>query len=202
MPYSLSNSRYLVIALLSLLFFGCETSSMKKGAESKKIKSQPEFQLAIAEESQRKLPSVAYINSLSAFRLAVLEQIQPMLDTGITSKMVQGNYDYIEALTTILVTLAGYYSPKNFENQTPQEFISDIIDCRFRWHYTIIEPDGPGTGGTMVRVLVPARVASDIEIMVEDMVFSLVTLGVGLGDDFDFDAWRKSWRNNPSEGVD
>ena len=175
---------------------------MKKGAESKKTESRPEFQLAIAEESQRKLPSVAYINSLPTFRLAVLEQIQPMLDTGITSKMVQGNYDYIEALTTILVTLAGYYSPKNFEDQTPQEFISDIIDCRFRWHYTIIEPHGPGTGGTMVRVLVPTHVASDIEIMVEDMVFSLVTLGAGLGDDFDFDTWRKSWRNNPAKGVD
>ena len=196
MPYLLSNSRYLVIALLSLLFLGCETSSMKKGAESKKIESQPGFQLAIAEESERKLPSVAYINSLPAFRLAVLEQIQPMLDTGITSKMVQGNYDYIEALTTILVTLASYYSPKHFENQTPQEFISDIIDCRFRWYYAIVEPGGPGTGGTIVRVLYSASVASDIEIMVEDMVFHL---GMGLGDDFDFDTWRKSWRRSHLE---
>ena len=113
--------------------------------------------------------------------------------------MVHGNSDYIEALKTILVTLAGYYSPEHVEDQTPQESISDIIDCRFSWHYTIIEPDGPGTGGTMVRVLVPAGVASDVERMVEDMVFSLVTLGVGLGDDFA--AWRKSWRNNPHESV-
>ena len=196
MPYLLSNSRYVVIALLPLLFFTCETSSMKKIAESKKVESQHRFQLAIAEESERKLPSVAYINSLPAFRLAFLEQIQPRLDTGITSEMAGGFRDYIEALTTILVTLAGYYSPKHFEEQTPQEFISDIIDCRFRWHYTIIEPDGPGTGGTMVIVLVPERVASDMELMVEDMVFSLV----GLGDDFDFGAWRKSWRSN--EDVD
>ncbi len=197
MPYLLSNSRYLVIALLSVFLFGCETSSMKKGAENKKIESQPEFQLAIAEESERKLPSMAYINSLPAFRLAVLEQIQPMLDTGITSKMVQGNYDYIEALTSILVTLASYYSPEHFEDQTPQEFISDIIDCRFRWYYAMVEPDGPGTGGTIVRVLQSAGVASDIEIMVEDMVFYL---GMGLGDDFDFGAWRKSWRSNLHEG--
>ncbi len=199
MLYLLSNSRYLVIALLSLLFFGCETSSMKKGTESKKIESQPEFQLAIAEESQRKLPSVAYINSLPAFRLAVLEQIQPMLHTGITSKMVQGNYDYIEALTSILVTLASYYSPEHFEDQTPQEFVSDIIDCRFRWYYAIVEPDGPGIGGTIVKVLRSARVASDIEIMVEDMVFYL---GIDLGDNFDFEAWQKSWRNNTPEGTD
>lgn len=174
---------------------------MKKGAENKKIEAQPEFQLAIAEESQRKLPSAAYINSLPAFRLAVLEQIQPMFDAGTTSKMVQGNYDYIEVLKSILVTLASYYSPKHFKDQTPQEFISDMIDCRFRWHYTIIEPDGPGTGGTMVTVLAPSDVASDMEIMVEDMVFSLGTLRGGLGDDFDFAAWRKSWRNNPPESV-
>ncbi len=196
MPYLLSNSRYLVIAFLSLIFFGCETSSMKKGAESKKIKSQPEFQLAIAEESERKLPSEAYINSLPAFRLAVLEQILPMLHTGITSKMTQGHYDYIEALTSILVTLASYYSPEHFEDQTPQEFISDIIKCRFRWYYAIVEPEGPGTRGTIARGLIPAHVASDMEIMVEDMVFSLV----GLNDSFDFDAWRKSWRSNLHEG--
>ena len=202
MPYLLSNSRYLVIALLPLLFFGCETASMKKVAESKKIESQHGFHLAIAEESDRKLPSVAYINSLPAFRLAFLEQIQPMLDTGITSEMARGHYDYIETLKSILVKLAGYYSPKHFEDQTPQEFISDIIDCHFRWSYAIFEPDGPGTAGTMVVVLVPARVASEMEMMVEDMVFSLAILGGDLGDDFDFAEWRKSWRNNPPEGAD
>ena len=54
MPYLVSNSRYLVIALLSLLFWGCETASMKKVAASKTIESQHGFQVAIAEEARKK----------------------------------------------------------------------------------------------------------------------------------------------------
>ena len=66
--------------------------------------------------------------------------------------MVQANYDYIDSLTGILVTLAKYISPKQFENKDPHEYFSEVISSRFRWHRTINEPHGPGTGGTIVNV--------------------------------------------------
>lgn len=156
---------------------------------SEYIDSETEYQQT--EELQVKQPPLAYINSLPLFKSALQQQVQPMLDTGVTSTMVQAEYDCIDSLTGILVTLANYYSPKQFGDQTPQEFFSEIIATRFRWHYAVVEPLGPGTGGTIIRILCAGSVRYDVEKMIEDMVFSLV----GFDDDFNCDEWKKLWRN-------
>lgn len=153
-------------------------------SEELEAKSEAQF----SEQSQLKQPPIGYINSLPTFRLALQQQAQPKCDTGIISEMVQANYDYIDSLTGILVMLANYYSPKQFGDQSPQEFFSEIIASRFRWHYAVIEPHGPATGGTIVRILCSSSVASDVERMIEDMVDALV----GWDDDFDWDNWKKS----------
>ena len=88
-------------------------------------------QLATKHE-QLKEPSIAYINSLPEFKAALYRQAQPNWDTGVTATMVQANYDYIDALTGILVTLASYYSPGQFGTQSAQEYFSEIISSRFR----------------------------------------------------------------------
>lgn len=135
-------------------------------------------------------PPMYYINALPEFKSALLKQAQPRWDTGVTSTMVQANYDYIDSLTGILVTLAKHISPKQFEGMDPQEYFSEVISSRFRWHRTINEPHGPGTGGTIVNVLVGGSVISDVEKMVEDLVMGLV----GFDDSFDWRNWPKRWR--------
>ena len=144
------------------------------------------------QQSEIKRPPVDYINSLPTFKFTLQQQVQPKRDIGITSEMVQANYDYIDSLTGILVMLANYYSAKQFEDQSPQEFFSEIIASRFRWHYTVAEPLGPATGGTIIKILCSASVAYDIEKMIEDMVLALV----GFNDDFDLSGWKKSWRDS------
>lgn len=195
MPYLLSNSRYLVIMLLFLLFWGCGKSTVRDGKEtiSEKIESTPEPQLA--EESQVNQPPLIYINSLPAFKLALWQQMQPIFDTGITTKMVHAELDYIESLTSILVTLANYYSPKQFGNQTPQEFFSEIIESCFRWNGAVVEPLGPGTGGKIALLESAAGVAGDVEKMIEEMVFHLY-IDLDWGDNFNYGEWEKTWRNS------
>lgn len=139
--------------------------------------------------TQLKEPPMDYINSLPEFKAALLDQAQPKWDTGVTATMVQANYDYIDSLRGILVTLAGYYSAKQFGKQSPQEYFSEIISSRFKWHRTISEPDGPGTGGTIVNVTCGGSVMEDVERMVEDMVMGLV----GYDDSFDWRGWPKRW---------
>lgn len=135
-------------------------------------------------------PSMDYINSLPAFKQALISQTQPKWDTGVTATMVQANYDYIDSLTGVLVTLSNYYSPTQFGELSPQEYFSEIISSRFQWHRTIAEPHGPGTGGTIVNTTVGGSVMSDLEKMVEDMVMALV----GYDDSFDWRGWPKRWR--------
>lgn len=133
---------------------------------------------------------LTYIQSLPEYRLALLQKAQPKWDTGITSTMVQASYDYIDALNGVLVALAEHYSPKQFDNKTPQEYFSEIISSRFLWHRTIAEPNGIGTGGTIVNIVCSGNVISDVEKMVEDIVMSLV----GYDDSFDWRQWMKQWR--------
>ena len=135
-----------------------------------------------------KEPALKYINSLPYFKAALLRQAEPKWGTGVTTTMAQANYDYIDSLTGILVALASYYSPKQFGNQTPQEYFSDVIASRFRWYRTIAEPYGPG--GTIVNVICGGNVFKDVEYMIEDMVRELA----GHDDEFNWENWLKRWR--------
>ena len=192
MPYLL-NSRYLVIVLLSLLFLGFGSLLLKEGNVkiSEAVESKPELQPD--EELQVNQPRLVYINSLPAFKLTLEQQMQPILDTGYN--MDRAYLDYIESLTSILVTLASYYPPEQFGNQTPQEFITDIIDSRFRWYNAVVESHGQGTRGELGRLDSAINVAGEVEEMIEDMVFYLCFDDI-LEDKFNFARWKKAWRNN------
>ena len=147
---------------------------------------------SLPEHTKLKDPPIAYVNALPAFKSALLAQTRPKWDTGSTLTMVQAFNDYIDSITGILVTLSNYYSTKQFGNHSPEEYFSEIISSRFRWHRIIAEPHGPGTGGTIVSVIVGRSVMADLEKMVEDMVSALI----GYDDSFDWDSWVKRWQDH------
>jgi len=166
--------------------------AVKRQVGPNTLSEQVEVREQSIEHIQLKEPSLAYINSLPDFKAALLHQGQEKWDTGVTATVVQANYDYIDSLIGILVTLARYYSPKQFGNQTPQEFFSDIIASRFRWPRTIAEPYGPETGGTIINITCGGGVIEDVENMIEDMVMALV----GYNEEFDWKNWPKRWRED------
>jgi len=135
-----------------------------------------------------KEPLLKYINFLPYFLAALLRQAQLKWDTGVTATMVQASYDCIDSLKGVLITLASYYLPKSFGNQTPQEYFSDVIASRFQWHRAILEPYGPG--GTIVNVICSGSVLEDTEHMIEDMVRALA----GHDNEFNWENWLKRWR--------
>jgi|SRR6476661_8250858 len=132
---------------------------------------------------------LAYINSLPTFRTELRKHAQPGWDSGVTARMVNATYEYIDALQGILVSLAQYYSPQLFGGKSPQEFFSEAIAARFAWHRTHAEPAGPGTGGTIVNVVCSGNVMSDVERMVEEFATSLASYN----DSFDWEGWHESW---------
>jgi len=133
--------------------------------------------------------ALEYINSLPERKKELLQRAQPEWDSGVTARMVQASYDYIDALAGILVTLADYYPDGHFGDTQPREFFSQQIAARFAWHRAHAEPDGSGTGGTIVNVICCGNVQADVEKMVEDMVMSIV----GFDDEFDWRRWPSRW---------
>jgi hypothetical protein len=140
--------------------------------------------------SEPEEPPIDYINALPELKKALLRQAKPKWDTAVTTTVVQASYDYIDSLTSVLITLAKYFSPVQFGIQSPNEYFSEIISSRFLWHRTLAEPYGPGTGGTIVNINVCGGVISDVEKMVEDVVMALV----GYDETFDWRGWSIRWR--------
>lgn len=133
--------------------------------------------------------ALEYINSLPERKEALLKRAKPEWDSGVTSRMVQASYEYIDALSGILANIASFYPEGHFGEQEPQEFFSQQVAARFAWHRIHAEPEGPGTGGTIVNVMCCGRVQTDLEKMVEDMVMSIV----GYDEDFDWHSWPSRW---------
>ncbi len=104
--------------------------------------------------------------------------------------MVEASYDYIGGLKSILITLAGYYPDEHFDDKEPAEYFSDLISSRYNWHRNHIEPDGLGTGGTIVNTMCTGCVINDVEQMIEDMVTSLA----GFNEEFEYDKWTELWQ--------
>ncbi len=135
-------------------------------------------------------PPIDYIDCLPEFKSNLLQKINKRKSKGSTLDIVQANSEYIDALIGILVTLASYYSPECFGDQSPQEFFSEIISSRFPLHRIIAEPDGRGTGGTIVSIRCTSSVITDVEKMIEDMISGLLWPK----SEYDDEDWLKRWR--------
>ncbi len=130
-----------------------------------------------------------YIDSLPSVKMALIKKCQPGWDTGNTGEMIEANNDYIYGLQGIIIGLMGYYDDKCFDGQDPHEMLSEIISSRFSWHHLQLEPLGPGTGGTIVRITCGGCVSADLDRMIIDMVCSLS----GYEDSHGFNRWKQKW---------
>lgn len=135
-----------------------------------------------------------YIKSLPKFKSDLLLHIKQQKSGGTTPDIIEANEHYANALKGILVTLATFYSPEYFKDQSPQEFFSEIISERDRFHTMIAEPNGVGTGGTIRGINHGHLRINDIENLIEAMVYGLL-YPKGSYDDIDYDDWQKLWRN-------
>ncbi len=151
----------------------------------------------LSEHKELKSPPVALINSLPELKATLLAQVRPKWDTGVTSTMVEGWYDYIDSFVAILVTLSSYYPTGQFGDQSLEEYFSKIVSSRQQWHRAIAEPEGRGTGGTIISLIVASGVQADLETMVEDVVKAIILGKVDIDyDSLDLSSWSKRWRSD------
>ena len=130
-----------------------------------------------------------YIWTLPAVRKDIYGRSKPKWDSGNTPQMKRGSYDVIDVLEQILVTLMSWYPPGHFGGREPRDYINALTASRFTWHRAYLEPNGIGTGGTIIGTMVGGCVMDDLESMVLDVVSSFA---MNL-DDFDFTRWKQEW---------
>ncbi|MDB5931915.1 MAG: hypothetical protein JWR60_3622 [Polaromonas sp.] len=130
-----------------------------------------------------------FVKSLPKLKAVVLENAQEGWDTGVTVDMREASYDVIDFLEYVWLRLALFYPQQHWNGQSAADHICDYIQNRFAFHWSKHEPDGPGTGGTIVGVLTGGDVMSDLTNLIADTVSALFVNN----DEFDFLAWRAAW---------
>ena len=140
--------------------------------------------ITIPYSEERSNTILDYVNSLPALRKELRKNAQLEWDSGVTSRMVNASYEYVDALQGILVTLASFYPAGTFGGDDPHKFFSEQISSRFAWHRAHAD-----TGGTIANVVISGHVVLDVEKMVEDMAQSLV----GYDDRFNWRQWPTWW---------
>lgn len=182
------------IATIAAVFIGWLLQRDKKANE---IESIPELEEDISQSpastfAQRylKYPShYRFIKSLPKIKTVVLENAQEGWGTGVTADMREASYDVIDFLEYAWLRLARFYPENHWKDQDAESYIRNYIQDRFSFHWSKHEPEGPGTGGTIVGVLTGSDVISDLENLISDTVSALFMYN----DDFDYSAWKKEW---------
>jgi hypothetical protein len=152
----------------------------------------PSMESRLAEGRAKPSDSLfSYLDSIPEIKKELLAAAQPEWDTGVTARMNQATYNYIDGLQGILVGLSAYYASECFEGDDPHNFFSEVISSRFRWHRAHSEPAGPGSGGTIVGTMCGGSVRKDVEDMVVDLVLSLI----GYSGEYSCKHWRRRWEN-------
>ena len=131
-----------------------------------------------------------FINNLPKLKKVVEQSSQELWDSGITANMRQGSYDLINSLQDYWVKLSEFFPPAHFDGKEPREYISEYTKSRFTFHRANMEPDGAGTGGSIVHVMCGGDVIEDLEKMIEETV-CMLSLN---SDSIDFKDWKKKWR--------
>ncbi|KVP22421.1 hypothetical protein [Burkholderia ubonensis] len=139
--------------------------------------------------------AIRFIKALPKLRRVMYDNAREGWDTGVTVEMRQSSYDLIDFLEYAWLRLAEFYPAGHFGLRGRRAYIRNFIRDRFQFHRSKHEPDGPGTGGTIVGVLAGGDVIDDLERMISDTVRALFVHH----DNFRFDEWQREWAARDQE---
>lgn len=132
---------------------------------------------------------VRFIEGLPKLKEIVLESARSGWDTGVTAVMRESTYLVVDFLEFAWLWLSGFYPQRQWYGQSAEEYIAGYISSRFDFHRLTYEPEGPGTGGTIIGVLAGGAVIDDLEKLIADTVDGLV-MGDG---ELDYIEWKRKW---------
>lgn len=109
---------------------------------------------------------------------------------GSNFEMKSAGYELIDILTSLWIRLVNASEITDFDGTLPREFMENFILNRFRWHRVLAEPEGAGTGGTIVGLLAIAGVMEDLESAIAQTVASCFPYEDHEG----LESWKRLWR--------
>ncbi|AVG16858.1 hypothetical protein CFN79_13915 [Chromobacterium vaccinii] len=160
-----------------------------------------EFKESLPDDYVRRLfddPSdVRLFQSLPDVKAVAYSAARAGWDTGITIEMRKASYDVVDFYEFVWLKLAEFYPPKHFGQDGANAYIRQYIRDRYKFHWAKHEPNGAGTGGTIVGVLTGGDVVDDLDRLIVETATAIV----GYRDNFDFALWLQRWKSSSPLSV-
>jgi hypothetical protein len=137
-----------------------------------------------------------FVENIPGIMAKAYSLAQPEWDKGATNTVAQATYQLIDVVEQIWIQLAAWYPPNQF-GKPPAQYISELIAARFALRYALIEPEGPGTAGTMIRPMVAYGALLDAQDIVV-LTVRLLLLFRPPYENFDIDEWKKRFEQATS----
>jgi hypothetical protein len=112
------------------------------------------------------LELMTYIDSVPDTMKKAYAFAQQEWNRGATSVVTQATYEMVRVAERLWIGLSAWFLPNHFGNQPAQEYISKYIVGRYELRHALMEPEGPGTRGTMIRPMVAYGVLLDVQDLI------------------------------------
>jgi len=129
----------------------------------------------------------AYIQNLPELLRAAFAAAWPEWDCGVNSRMKIATGELVDFAQRVLVYLANWFPPDHFDGKDAEVYFEEFIAGRYLYHRAVNEPNGPGTGGTIVGLLAASGALGDVLKAISDLV------AVQAPGQFDFSEWHERW---------
>ncbi len=133
--------------------------------------------------SPGKIELLAYVESIPDTMKRAYDLAQSEWDKGATNVVAQATYQVTAVAERLWVGLSAWYPPRHFEEKEATEFIGEFLRQRYDLRHSLMEPDGIGTGGSMMRPLVAYGVLLDLQeliVLTVQMLLTFVQVDTGI----------------------
>ncbi|WP_417367335.1 HNH endonuclease signature motif containing protein [Flavobacterium beibuense] len=136
-----------------------------------------------------------YLERILIIRNAQYSIAKTYWDTGVTAEMIKGSLLIISFLEEVLIELSTFFPKGHFNNLHPKIYFNNILAEKYMWHRLLLEPEGAGTGGSIVPVLLGGKIMDVLNELVVNMVESL-SFPYLMEGDLNIKEWIESWNSS------
>lgn len=134
----------------------------------------------------------SYIDTLPDVLADAYTHWQKDRESVTSTDMLRATYGVTEVVGRMWLRLANAFPDGHFDGHSTEQYLDEYVKHRYSWLRALAEPEGIGTGGTIVGLLLARGVLRDLEAMVVDTRHALKGLAESPQK---YDDWMAKWNS-------
>jgi hypothetical protein len=169
-------------------------ADIKKKADEILLQKQVGIIAAATDAGEWRQPSLlemtVYIESIPDTMQKAYNLAQAEWNKGNNADVTQATYQVTAIAERLWIGLSTWYRPNHFNDGEAEKYGSEYITERYNLRHALMEPEGPGTGGSMMRPMIAYGVLLDVQQLIVLTVQMMVSFSE-LASKINLDGWEK-----------